>query len=140
MTNGSVPVDAHLHAVLRGRHVLAAAMREQRATPRSNTVARVLRIWIAITLAACGGGHRGDTYARATQEQEQCCEQLSGPTRDECLQKLVRVSDPEVARTQTNQDQYACVQEHFVCDPTSGHATQQSAQAQLDCIQDLDER
>jgi hypothetical protein len=140
MTNASVRVDAHLDAVSRGRDVLATMMREQRATPRSNTVARVLRIWIAITLAACGGGHRGDTYARATAAQEQCCEQLSGATRDECLQKLVRVSDPEVARTSTNQDQYACVQEHFVCDPTSGHATQQSAQAQLDCIQDLDVR
>jgi hypothetical protein len=140
MTKASVRVDAHLHAVLHGRQVLATAVREQHVTPRSNTVPRVLRMWIAITLAACGGGHRGDTYARATQEQEQCCEQLSGATRDECLRKLVRVSDPEVARTSTNQDQYACVTEHFVCDPTSGHATQQSAQAQLDCIQDLDAR
>jgi hypothetical protein len=140
MTNGSIRNDAHLHAVLHGRHVLAAAMREQQARPHSNTVARVLRMWIVITLAACGGGHRGDTYARATAAQEQCCEHLSGATRDECLHRLVRVADPEVARTSTNQDQYACVTEHFVCDPTSGHATQQSAQAQLDCIQDLDER
>jgi hypothetical protein len=139
MTKASVPVDAHLHAVLFGRQVLGAAMREQRATPRGNTVARVLRLWIVISLAACGGGHRGDTYARATQAQEECCEHLSGATRDECLHKLVRVSDPEVARAPANQDQYACVTEHFVCDPTSGHATQQSAQAQLDCIQDLDE-
>ena len=140
MTKSSVRGDAHLHAVLHGRQVLAASIREQRATPHGNTVARVLRIWIAITLAACGGGHRGDTYARATQEQEQCCEHLSGATRDECLQKLVRVSDPEIARAPANQDHYACVSEHFVCDPMSGHATQQSAQAQLDCIQDLDGR
>ena len=133
-------VDAHLHAILHGRQVLAAAVREQQATPRNNTVAgslRLWRLWIAITLAACGGGHRGDTYAKASHEQEECCEQLSGPTRDDCLQKLVRVDDPEVAKTRANQDQYACVVEHFVCDPTSGHATQASAQAQLDCIQDL---
>ncbi|HEY5927399.1 MAG TPA: hypothetical protein VIV11_37200 [Kofleriaceae bacterium] len=127
-----------MHAVLHGRQVLAAAVREQRATPRGNTVARVLRLWVALTLAACGGSPRGDTYARASQQQEQCCESLSGPTRDDCLRKLVRVEDPQVAKTSTNQDQYACVSEHFVCDPTTGHATQQSAQAQLDCIQDLD--
>jgi hypothetical protein len=102
-------------------------------------VTRRLRLWIAFTLlVACGGGRRGDTYARATHQQEECCEQLSGPTRDDCLRKLVRVGDPEVAKTSTNQDQYACVTEHFVCDPTTGHATQQSAQAQLDCIQDLE--
>ena len=142
MTNASVRVDAHLDAVSRGRHVLATMMREQRATPRSNTVARVLRLWIAITLAACGSSHRhrGDTYARGTHAQEQCCEVLSGPSRDDCLSKLPRVDDPEVAKTSMNQDQYACVSEHFVCDPTTGHATQPSAQAQLDCIQDLAER
>ena len=140
MPPASIRVDAHLHAVLHGRQVLAAAVREQRTTAKRPSVARVLRLWIAITLAACGGGHRGDTYAKATHEQEQCCEVLSGPTRDDCLAKLVRVDDPEVAKTRANQDQYACVTEHFVCDPATGHATQPSAQASLDCIQDLDER
>lgn len=132
--------DAHLDARARGRQVLAAVVRDERATPRSNTVARVLRAWIVITLAACGGGHRGDTYARATQAEEQCCESLTGATRDACLANIVRVADPEVQRTPANQDQYACVQEHFICDPATGHATRASAQAQLDCIQDLDER
>ena len=98
---------------------------------------------VALTLlgAACGGGGGGkttDTYARGTQVQEQCCENLSGPARDQCLQKIVRVSDPEVAKTPTNQEQYACVVEHFVCDPAKGHATQASAQAQMDCLQDLE--
>lgn len=101
-------------------------------------MARVLRLWVAISLAACGGGHRGDTYAKGTQVQEQCCENLKDASRDECLKKIVRVSDPEVAKTSTNQQQYACVTEHFVCDPQTGHATQASAQAQLDCIQDLE--
>lgn len=140
MPPASIRVDAHLHAVLHGRHVLAAHVREQRATPKPNTVPRVLRLWIAITLAACGSSHRGDTYARGTHAQEQCCEVLSGPSRDDCLSKLPRVDDPEIAKTSMNQDQYACVTEHFVCDPTTGHATQPSAQAQLDCIQDLAER
>lgn len=105
---------------------------ERRATARIATVA------LSLLLFACGGGgKKKDTYARGTHVQEQCCENLSGPGRDECLQKIVRVTDPEVAKTSVNQQQYACVVEHFVCDPTNGHATQASAQAQMDCIQDL---
>lgn len=94
---------------------------------------------LAILTAACGGGggkHK-DTYAKGTQVQEQCCENLSGAGRDDCLKKIVRVDDPEVARTPANQQQYACVVDHFVCDPAAGHATPASAQAQMDCIQDL---
>jgi hypothetical protein len=108
--------------------------RERQATTRLATVALVLLI------SACGGGggKKKDTYARGTHVQEQCCENLNGPARDECLKKIVRVSDPEVAKTPANQQQYACVAEHFVCDPQSGHATQPSAQAQMDCLQDLE--
>lgn len=107
--------------------------RERRATARIATVALVL------LFAACGGGggKKKDTYARGTHVQEECCEHLDGPARDECMQKIVRVSDPEVAKTSVNQQQYACVVDHFVCDPAKGHATQASAQAQMDCIQDL---
>jgi hypothetical protein len=129
-----------LDAIHHDRNVLATAVREQRITPARATVARALRLWVAITLAACGGGGgpRGDSYAKATQVQEQCCENLEGPSRDECLKKIVRVGDPEVAKSPTNQQQYACVTKHFTCDPQTGHATQASAQAQLDCIQDLE--
>jgi hypothetical protein len=121
---------------------LARGNREQTNTDDRNTVARFSRwwvLWIGLVLAACGGGDkkRPDTYARASHAQEQCCESLAGEARDSCLAKLVRVEDPQVAATATNQDTYACVMEHFVCDPSTGHATQSSAQAQLDCIQDL---
>lgn len=94
---------------------------------------------LALLGGACGGGGAkgGDTYARGTQVQEACCENLSGPARDECLQKIVRVGDPEVASTSVNQQQYACIVDHFVCDPQTGHATQASAQAQMDCLQAL---
>lgn len=94
---------------------------------------------LVLLFAACGGGggKKKDTYARGTHVQEECCEHLDGPARDECMQKIVRVSDPEVAKTSVNQQQYACVVDHFVCDPAKGHATQASAQAQMDCIQDL---
>ena len=98
---------------------------------------------VAISLLAvgCGGGknERRDTYARATAVQEQCCEHLKGQARDTCLQKIVRVGDPEVAKTSVNQQQYACIVDHFVCDPAQGHATQASAQSQMDCLQDLEQ-
>ncbi|HEY5925789.1 MAG TPA: hypothetical protein VIV11_29080 [Kofleriaceae bacterium] len=106
---------------------------ERRATTGIATVA------LSLLILACGGGggKKKDTYARGTHVQEECCEKLDGPARDQCLQKIVRVSDAEVAKTSVNQEQYACVAEHFVCDPAKGHATQASAQAQMDCIQDL---
>jgi hypothetical protein len=123
---------------------LARGNRERTNTTSSHTVARFSRWWVlliglALGAAACGGGDkkRPDTYARASNAQEDCCENLTGPARDSCMGKLVRVDDPQVAATPTNQDTYACVMEHFVCDPSTGHATQSSAQAQLDCIQDL---
>ncbi|HUJ62186.1 MAG TPA: hypothetical protein VLX92_26950 [Kofleriaceae bacterium] len=95
------------------------------------------RFALALALAACGGGRHGDTYAKATDMQQQCCEHLASEQRDQCLKQIVRVGDPEVARTATNQTQYACVQDHFVCDPATGRATRDSAQAQMDCLQDL---
>lgn len=107
-------------------------IRERLATGLLTTVA------LAVLAVGCGGGHkRTDTYAKGTEVQEDCCEHLQGDQRAACLQKIVRVGDPEVARTDVNQQQYACVVEHFECDAASGHATQQSAQAQMDCIQDL---
>ncbi|HVK73021.1 MAG TPA: hypothetical protein VM734_06855 [Kofleriaceae bacterium] len=111
---------------------------ERSATPRSTTLARLgLGIALAATLAACGGGgKRGDTYVAATSAQEACCEHLTAG-RDQCLAEIVRAPDEAVARSEANQDTYACVQEHFVCDPATGKASRESAQAQLDCIQDL---
>ncbi|MBA3818170.1 MAG: hypothetical protein H0X17_04715 [Deltaproteobacteria bacterium] len=106
------------------------------------------RWWVALTLAltfaltfasgaaGCGGGKRRDTYARATDVQGACCEHLSGPARDQCLGEIVRVEDPQAAKTSTGQATYACVVEHFVCNPETGRPTQPSAQAQYDCIED----
>ena len=134
--------DAHLTLVRRDREVIAKAIREHRATKPAATVTPTLRWWFAITLAiaACGGGggsKKGDTYARATDAQQQCCENLSDAARDRCLGDVVRVEDRGVAKTEVNQATYACVVQHFVCDPASGRPTQPSAQAQLECIQDL---
>lgn len=113
--------------------------RERLSTIRHTTLGR-LGVAFALLLAACGGDggkRRGDTYAAATSAQEQCCEHLVPGPREDCLRDIVRVQDEAVARSASNQDTYACVQEHFACDPGTGRATQPSAQAQLDCIQDL---
>ncbi len=90
-----------------------------------------------LAVAACGGGKRPDTYARASDVQGQCCEHLTGSGRDQCLTGIVRIDDQAVAKTSANQATYTCVVDHFVCNPETGHPTQPSAQAQLECIQDL---
>ena len=97
-------------------------------------------MWAALlVVAACGGnGSDRDTYARGTDVQGQCCENLAGDARTSCLQQVVRVDDAEVAKSSINQQTYRCIVDHFVCDPASGKPTQPSAQAQLECIQDLE--
>jgi hypothetical protein len=133
--------DAYLNNVVRAQPLVSDPRRERKATPVHTTVATALRSLVVVTLVAvlgaCGGGRHGDTYAKATEAQQGCCEHLAGASRDECLQKIVRVPDPEVAKVSANQSSYACIEENFVCDPQTGHATQASSQAALDCIQDL---
>lgn len=88
-------------------------------------------------LAACGGSKRTDSYQQASSKQQSCCENLTGPGRDQCLGELVQVEDPAVASSDANQATYRCVETHFVCDPSTGHASPESAQQQYDCIADL---
>lgn len=141
MTERQARDHAYLHALLEGKRVIAAAVRECSTTPRRNTVVTPLRWWIALTaaalLVACGGNKPTDTHARGTQVQEECCENLTSADRDACLSEVVRVDDPGAAQTATNQQTYACVVEHFVCDPNTGRETQASAQAQHDCTDDV---
>ncbi len=115
--------------------------RELADTRRHHTVAfRLRHLLLAASLAACGGGGGGsrDTYTKATDVQGACCEHLAGEGRTQCLQQVVRIDDPGVAKSSINQQTYACVVDHFTCDPASGKPTQASAQAQLECIQELD--
>jgi hypothetical protein len=111
---------------------------ERSNTARRGTVVVALRVaLVAATLVACGG-KRVDPYAHATEVQEACCEHLAGGARDACLKGIVRVEDPAVAKTSANEATYGCVTQHFACDAATGHATPASAQAQLECIQDLE--
>jgi hypothetical protein len=119
------------------------AIRERRVTKSRTTLVTRASRWLVASavisvLVACGsGGKKPDTYARASDVQGQCCQHLQAGSRDQCLQGIVRVDDQGVASSTTNQATYACVVDHFQCNPETGHPTQQSAQAQLECIQDL---
>jgi hypothetical protein len=135
MTESERPGNAYLHALRDGKQVIATAVREQRTTPRRG--AGFTHWWIALILAACGGGSKSDTYAKGTHVLEECCEHVQGGGRDKCLAEIPRVEDQGAAKTATNQQTYACIVDHFTCDPATGHATQPSAQAQYDCIEDL---
>lgn len=133
------PLDSSkASAACAGTPARPAADRERPSTTRATTLARLGLAGLAL-VAACGGGGgaRVDRYARATNLQEKCCEHLAGDARTACLQDIVRAPSADVASAPANQATYACVQEHFVCDPATGHATAESAQSQLDCIQEL---
>ena len=135
------------HGVQHGPGVLAAAVRDASTTVARDSVVRPQRWWIALraaivtaialALLACGGPTRTDTYARGADLQEACCESLAGAPRDACQRAIVRIQDPGAAATATNQQTYACVVDHFVCDPATGHETAASAQAQHDCTDEL---
>lgn len=119
-----------------------APIRERRVTKTRHTAVRFRSRFLGFALvwvAACGGGGSKprDTYARATDVQADCCEHLAGDARASCLQQVVKIDDPAVAQTSVNQQTYACVVQHFACDASTGRPTPQSAQAQLECIQDL---
>ena len=118
-----------------------AADRARVSTPRHTSPTRLRHAWLvtlAAALAGCGTRH-SDTVRHATAAQEQCCEHLVGPSRDQCLAQIVRPDDPTVADSAQAHELYSCVEDHFECDPVSGHATQPSAQAQYDCILSLSE-
>ncbi len=112
--------------------------RERPITGRRHTV--TLGLLVAAAVAACGGGGGStkDTYARATDIQSECCENLKGDARTQCLQQVVRVEDTGAAQSSANQQTFMCVVENFTCDPATGRPTQSSAQEQLECIQALE--
>jgi len=112
-------------------------LRPSTPSKRERSVTPVLTtLCLAVLVSACGGSKKPDnTYAKATSAQQTCCEH-AGANRDACLQQIVRVED-FAQQSSANQSTYACVVDHFTCDPSTGHATQPSAQAQIDCIQDL---
>ena len=61
------------------------------------------------------------------------CADRKGEERSTCENDVVR----SVRSSKVSRSTYACVQRHFVCDGMTGTATKASAQAQLDCINDI---
>lgn len=116
-----------------------AADRERPCTRHHTIVTTWLLLVLACAgLAACGGGKPANHYRKAVSKQEQCCMQLADVgARATCDSKIVRVDDPEVAKTAENQATFHCVEKHFACDPSTGTATKEASQKALDCIADL---
>ena len=76
------------------------------------------------------------SYRPAIASQEQCCDKLADPNaRNSCRGEIPRTQDEA---SPINQETFQCVQRHFSCDPTTGRATRESAQSQLDCLNDLE--
>ncbi len=94
---------------------------------------------LCLGLMACGGGQtRTDHYRATIDQQRACCASLGDPTeRAACIDRIVTVDDPDVAKSSVNQATFECMNRHFECNPETGQATQASAQAQLDCINDI---
>ena len=99
---------------------------------RSNLVARCCLVLALVSACATGGATH---YRNALTEQERCCQGLAdAATRQACLAEIPRTDDPA---SDLNQETFQCVERHFQCNPTTGRATADSAQRQLDCLDDL---
>ena len=101
--------------------------------------ARVLALsLLALSLHFVGACATSDTnhYKTALGNQDQCCNRLADANaKQACLAEIPRTQD----ETSTiNQETFQCVAKHFTCDPATGRATRDSAQQQLDCLNDLE--
>jgi hypothetical protein len=97
----------------------------------------MLRSLILIVVAASACASTGAAhYQNALSAEEQCCRGLRDPAaRDSCLAEIPRTEDQS---STLNQETFACVERHFRCDVATGRATRDSAQLQLDCLNDLE--
>jgi hypothetical protein len=96
---------------------------------------RVLCAAGALMLVACATTATNH-YRPAIASQEQCCDKLTDPNaRNTCRGEIPRTQDEA---SPINQETFQCVQRHFICDAATGRATRESAQSQLDCLNDLE--
>ena len=98
-----------------------------------------LRIgFLSLAAAALGACATTDTnhYRPALANQESCCHRLTDPnTQRACLAEIPRTPDET---SPINQETFQCVEKYFACDAQTGRATRDSAQQQLDCLNDLE--
>jgi hypothetical protein len=104
------------------------------------TVGALVVVAVALAaVAALGCGAAATNYYRtAVAKQEQCCDGLAdAAAREACRAQILRVDSESAESTDVNQQTFECVDRHFRCDAATGRATQDSAQNQLDCLNDL---
>ncbi len=92
----------------------------------------------ALSLIAGAACATTDTnhYKPALASQEQCCNGLrDANAKQACLADIPRTQDEA---STINQETFQCVQAYFACDHATGRATRDSAQKQLDCLNDLE--
>ena len=76
-------------------------------------------------------------YRQALSSEELCCNNLRDPgARNACLADIPHVPGDEMSPL--NQETFGCTERNFRCDPGTGRASRESAQAQLDCLNDLE--
>jgi hypothetical protein len=96
-----------------------------------------LRFFLGVAVLASACATTQTNYYRTTLvDQDKCCRGLADPAaRNACLADLPRTQDET---SQINQETFQCVARHFKCDAATGKATRESAQLQLDCLNDLE--
>jgi len=98
-------------------------------------VALVLCIATGLGCATTGTNY----YRAAASKQEACCNSLAdAAARNACLKEIPRISSTAAETSTINSETFQCVERHFECNAATGRATKDSAQSQLDCIQDLE--
>jgi hypothetical protein len=101
--------------------------------------ARVLALSLfAVSLGLAEGCATSDTshYKTALASQQSCCDKLADANaKQACLADIPRTQDEA---SSINQETFQCVAKHFSCDPATGRASRDSAQQQLDCLNDLE--
>ncbi len=101
-----------------------------------HTTIRVVAAALLVLAAGCGGTNH---VRAATAKRESCCDRLANPAeRAACRGEIPRVEDATEESARINQQTFYCMNQHFVCDASTGRATQPSAQQQLDCLNDAD--
>ena len=88
-----------------------------------------------VAVAACATTD-ANHYRPALANEEACCHRVGDPNGQRaCLADIPRTQDET---SSINQETFQCVERNFVCDPATGRATRDSAQQQLDCLNDLE--
>jgi hypothetical protein len=100
-----------------------------------NRSLRLLMLSLAVLGPACATTDTNH-YRPALSNQEQCCRKLADANAQQaCLVDIPRTQDET---SPINQETFQCVSQYFVCDSATGRATKDSAQRQLDCLNDLE--